>query len=138
MPDETQGAEIGIYVPVSGTQTLVAARRDFELSESMDTREVTSTAAGTYKEFTPGAQEWEVSLSTLLLIDKSTGALEASQAALQDAHRNQNIITVEARYPGGEKDQGDALITSITTAGNYDEIGTIDASFQGTGPIVRV
>ena len=40
MPDETQGAEIGIYVPVSGTPTLVAARRDFELSESMDTREV--------------------------------------------------------------------------------------------------
>jgi len=138
MPDEVQGAEIGIYVPVSGTLTLVAARRDFELSESMDTREVTSTKAGTYKEFTPGAQEWEVSLSTLLLIDAATGALEASQAALQDAHRNQKTIAIEARYPGGTKDQGDALITNVTTAGNYDEVGTLDASFQGTGPIVRV
>jgi predicted secreted protein len=138
MPDEMQGAEIGIYVPVSETQTLVAARRDFELSESMDTREITTTEAGTYKEFTPGAQEWEASLSALLLIDKSTGTLEASQSAIQDAHRNQNIITVEARYPGGAKDQGDAIVTSVTTGANYDENGTIDASFQGTGPLVRV
>ena len=136
--DELQGAQIGIYVPVSGTMTLVAARGDFELSESMDTREITTTSAGTYKEFVPGAQEWEASLSALLLIDNSTGAFEASQKAIQDAHRNQDIITFEARYPGGTKDQGDALVTSLTTTGNYDENGSLDASFQGSGPIVRV
>jgi len=136
--EETQGSQIGFYVPVAGTSTLVAARQDFELSESMDTREVTSTAAGTYKEFKPGAQDWEVSLSYILLIDESTGSLEASQKALQDAHRNQDIITMEIRYPGGTKDQGDALITNLTTSANYDELGSVDGTFQGTGPIVRV
>jgi len=135
--EETQGAAIGIYVPVSSTPTLVAARRDFELSETMDTREVTSTAAGTYKQFKPGAQDWEISLSYILLMDEATGSLEASQEALQDAHRNQNIITVEVEYPGGTKDVGDALITNLTTAGNYDEVASVDGSFQGSGPIVR-
>jgi predicted secreted protein len=135
--DETQGSKIALYVPVSGTQTLVAARRDFELSESTDTREVTSTAAGTYKEFVPGAQEWEISLSYVLLIDEATGSLEASQKALQDAHRNQNIITTRVTYPGGVEDQGDGLITNLTTAANYDEIGSVDAAIQGSGPIVR-
>jgi predicted secreted protein len=135
--DETQGSQIGLYVPVSGTQTLVAARRDFELSESSDTREVTSTSAGTYKEFVPGAQEWEISLSYVLLIDEATGSLEASQQALQDAHRGQNIVTARVDYPGGTQDEGDGLITNLTTAANYDEIGSVDTTIQGSGPIVR-
>lgn len=141
---ETRGSAIGLYIPVGSppTRTLVAARRDLELSESMDTREVTTTQAGQWKQFSPGAHEWSVSLTHVLLMDKAAGTIEASQKALRDAKRNEIIITVEVRYPGTAgnetKDEGDGLITELNTSADYDSLATVDVSIQGTGPIVRI
>lgn len=134
---ETKGAVVGIYADVSGTQTLVAARRDLELTESTDTRETTTTQAGAWKTFRPGAQDWTASLSHLLLIDDASGETEASQKALIDAKRNRNIIAIQVQYPGGSKDEGDAIVEELTTSAGYDEMATVDVSLQGTGPLTR-
>lgn len=136
---ETRGSSIGLYVPVGdpATPTLVAARRDLELSESMDTREVTTTQSGQWKKFSPGAHEWSVSLTHVLLMDKQTGDFESSQDLLRTAKREENIIQVKVRYPGGSQDEGDGLITDVTTTADYDSLATVDVSVQGTGPIVR-
>ncbi len=135
---EIKGAVVGLYVPVNGTSTLVAARRDFELSESTDTRETTSTATGEWKEFRPGAQEWSASLTHMLLIDVTDGSLEASHQALRDAKRNRNFASLEVQYPGGTVDEGEGLVEELALDAPYDEVATVDVSIQGTGPIVRV
>jgi len=41
MNTEAQGAAVGFYAPVGGTDTLVAARRNIELSEDADTLDAT-------------------------------------------------------------------------------------------------
>jgi predicted secreted protein len=77
-------------------------------------------------------------LTHLLLLDQSTGELEASQKAVRDAKRNRNIITLQVQYPGGTKDEGEGIIEELTLSAGYDEMATMDVSIQGTGPITRI
>jgi predicted secreted protein len=71
------------------------------------------------------------------LIDDQSGETEASQKALIDAKRNRNIISIQVQYPGGSKDEGDAIVEELTTSAGYDEMATVDVSLQGTGPLTR-
>lgn len=138
--DETKGAALGLWVPVSGTKTLVAARRDLELNETADTREITTADSGDWREFLAGAQEWDLSLGHMLLLDDQTGDMEASHQALKDAKRNKNIIEAQLRYPGSNDnaEQGDCLVTELTLTSGYDEMATVAVTLQGTGPLSEV
>lgn len=136
--EETVGTVLGVYVDVSGTMTLVAARQDLELNETAETREVTNASTGgDWREFLAGAQEWTISLGHILLLDDETGAYEASHKAMRDAKRNRNQITVQLRYPGTDNaaETGNAIITELSLTAGYDEMGTVSATLQGAGPL---
>lgn len=133
---ETQGVDVGLYAPVSGTPTLVAAKRGLEFEETADTIDIGHADNYGWMERLYGQQEYSVDWDGVMLLDDSSGSFAASHKALRDAKRNGNIIAVEVRYPFGvPSDSGDALVTSITLSAPYDAEATISVSLESTGAI---
>ena len=131
---EQRGSAVGVYVDISGTPTLVAARRGFEYNETTDTIETTSTSSGDWKEFMASLQEGEATLDALHLIDDQTGSVEASQQHIIDAKRNGNTVEVERRLPGeGTGEKITCIVTDITYTANYDEAAQISVTLKQTG-----
>lgn len=134
---EQKGADIGIYVDVEGTMTLVAARRNFELEETTEGIDIGHEGTGGWVRRMAGQQDWSASIDSVLLLDDVTGSFEASHKAIRDAKRAGETVTVEVRYPGSEdhKDQGEAIVTSITLTSPYNEEATVALELSAAGEL---
>lgn len=136
---ELTGLDIGFYVPISGTQTLVAAKRNLELEEGMDPIDVGHAGNEGWLARIAGQQEFSVDFDGVMLLDDGTGSFEASHNRLRQAKRGGEIITVQVRYPfGSNADEGPALIETITLTAPYDAEATIAVSLISAGKLQEV
>ena len=133
--DEQVGANIGVYVPVDDgstvTQTLVAARQGLDYSESKESLDAAHADNYGYMHRIYGQGDTSLDVDGLLMIDESTGDKDASQQALQDALRNDTVLTVQVRYPGGRQEEISMLITEFSFSADFDGVSTYSASFEG-------
>jgi len=133
---EVKGANVGLYVDVSGTQTLVAAKQGLDFEESMDTIDVGHSDNFGWMERIAGQQEFSVSWDGIMLLDDGTGSFAASHQRLRQAKRQGEIVTLEIRYPfGGPTDQGQGLVTTVTLTAPYDGAATIAADIESVGAV---
>lgn len=133
---EVEGVNVGLYVDISGTYTLVAAKRGLELEESAETIDVGHADNYGWIERIAGQQEFSVSWDGIMLLDDATGSFEASHQHLRQTKRQGNIIALEVRYPfGGPTDTGSGIITSLTLTAPYDDAATIAADIESTGSL---
>lgn len=133
---EVKGVNVGLYVDISGTYTLVAAKRGLEFEETAETIDIGHADNYGWIERLPGQQEFSVDWDGLVLLDDSTGSFEASHQHLRQTKRQGNILAVEVRYPfGGPVDQGSGIITSLNISAPYDGETTFSASIESTGDL---
>lgn len=131
---EVKGVNVGLYVDISGTYTLVAAKRGLEFEENTDTIDIGHSDNYGWIERLPGQQEATVDWDGLVLLDDATGNFAASHQALRQTKRQGNILALEIRYPfGGSVDQGSGIITSLNISAPYDGETTFSASIESTG-----
>lgn len=136
---ETKGADVGLYVDIAGTQTLVAAKRGLEFEESSDTIDAGHNDNLGWPTRLPGQQDATIDWDGVMLLDDQTGAFAASHNALRQAKRNGDVVTCQIRYPYGNlADQGDFLIETITLTAPYDAEATISVSLSVTGAVSEV
>lgn len=133
------GAYEATSTSLSGGNTVVSISGSFSNGTVLDGRALIVAPYG-FMEREPGQQDWTASLDHVMLLDDSTGAFEASHQALREAKRNQNTILVQVRYPNTDgtnpRDEADALVSSITLTGPYDDTATVSMELEGATPLI--
>lgn len=133
---KVKGKDIVLYVdtdPFAATPTgtpvwtKVAAQRGFSLEKTSDNFEITSKDSGVNREY-----EYLYNTSTLSL-DGLYVPDDEALAALEKAQDTQQKIKVQRWVNGAAVKEADALISTHTIEGPYDDSGTYSLELQISG-----
>ncbi|SDX45036.1 phage major tail protein, TP901-1 family [Marininema mesophilum] len=114
----------------AGSPVFVGGQSETKFKTSTETIEVTRKkpiGGPVWKEFLPGAQEWELDNDAFWVQDDEGITL------LNTAKRTGTPVIIQWRQPDGKMKEGTAIITELSEESPMDDGYSMSMSLQGTG-----
>ena len=133
--EESRGIDVGLYVDIASTMTLVAGLRNVELTINGET--IDASHAGNYgwRKKLAGLLDWSVSASAVILMEVDSGGFDGAMAEIRTHQRNRNPLTVRVFYPEGTYDEGEAIVTQWQISAPYDGVAEGNVQLEGAGQL---
>lgn len=127
-----KGNLLGVYVDVSGTDTLIACTTGGSFSASLETIDATCKDNDGARAILPGGQTWSMSVDGLIKYDAAYGMEDLWTLF---AAKTQVTVRWSTEVAGDTYKEGSAYITSFEETAGLNEVSTYSVSFEGTGTI---
>ena len=111
---------------------VLAQARSVSIAFSQDTMDGTNADSDNWKDYLSSLRGWTVDAEALWI------ATDVAKKVLQTHYITRIPPTVEVivTLPGPVTYTGDAILTSFSYAGTYNDVVTFSVSLQGTGALV--
>ena len=120
--------EIANDIMVSLNGELIGGQKDCSMNRESSTTDVTTKESGMWSEEEITGLSWSVDLSGFITVDYE------KFDKLQTAWRNAELVDVKYGKPG-RYEQGEAIITSLSTNSAAKDKTTYSLSLKGYGPL---
>ena len=128
-----QGADVLIYVNTGTGETAewtkVAGQRDATIDRTGTTIDMNSKDNSGWEMAEAGRNSWSISCDALYAPEDS------GVAALKDAWRSRKKVKVQVQEKGTATEEGDAIITSLSTSHPDGDNSTMSVTLEGAGPL---
>lgn len=125
------GCAVILKITDGNNAVAVAGQKDASITLSADTVDTTTKDSNGWKENDVSFKSWEASLDGLVKLQDN------GFKKVADAFYSDTPISVEIAYPGGEKETGNAIITSIEKGLPLEDKVSYSIALTGSGPLTR-
>jgi predicted secreted protein len=132
-PVTGQKLNIYKYNSIANTDTLIACARTCTLNVSVNSMEVTNINSAWFQESRPDVANWSISADGLVVLDDYSYLFMLQSQLDREVHLIKFVID-NGTAGGLVIVSGLVWLQSISITGANKDIGTYQATFQGTGP----
>ena len=133
-PNIINGTLLGIYVDVTGTDTLVSNQTNATMSINMDVRDISSKDSVGWKESAEGQRSFSFSADAFL--DFGAGYSVDDLYAFMNT-RTQLTVRMSTETSTHKYYEGCAYLTSIEMSAGVEDSATYSITLEGTGALTE-
>ena len=133
-PNIINGTLMGIYVDVTGTDTLVSNQTNATMSINMDVRDISSKDSGGWKDSAEGQRSF--SFSADAYVDFAAGYTIDDLYAFMNT-RTQLTVRMSTETSTHKYYEGCAYLTSIEMSAGVEDSVTFSITLEGTGALTE-